>query len=331
MDYTREFVKGQTKGEDVRAFQQNLLTLGYELPKYGADGAYGTETETAAKECCKDQHWDYCSWGPCPIWCQQQVEEAAQAVPPTAFLPTGRGMWIQSLNGMTAPTVETIVKAVGIKFVIIQAHWQYTSQGSTTYNWPAPFGGLKQSYGCTANALVVLDKFRDLGVQLIPFSYPVPGKHEEVIDILGKYKEVWASPTVVIDPEQEWKGHATEAKDLATKMAAAFPSWGMTSYGAPWYHRSFPYAEFSSATYGLPQTYGVTTFGDEGFSRAWSEWQKYGFKNLVGLYGTYDKSDSQMRQLLTTCAAMKPTATAGWKWETTEDSEWDHIANILPK
>ena len=35
------------EGEDVRAMQQLLLAKGYEMPKFGADGEYGTETENA--------------------------------------------------------------------------------------------------------------------------------------------------------------------------------------------------------------------------------------------------------------------------------------------
>ena len=37
------------KGEAVRELQTNLLMLGYSLPKYGADGSFGTETEAAVK------------------------------------------------------------------------------------------------------------------------------------------------------------------------------------------------------------------------------------------------------------------------------------------
>jgi hypothetical protein len=336
MTYTREFVYG-TKGEDVRAFQNNLLALGYKLPKYGADGTYGAETEAAAKECCQDQHWDYCSWEQkCPIWVQEWTEEAAAALPPppAVWMPKGRGMWIQSMNVLDPAEAEKVTKLLDLKFVIIQAHWQYTGKGSNTYNWPDQINGLTQSYGCTQNAKAVVEKFRSLGVDVIPFSYPVPGKHQEVIDTLKAFQALWNSPTVVIDPEAEWKSstgaHKTDALELASMMNAAFPSWGMSTYGAPWFHRTFPYVEFASAPYGLPQTYGETNFGGEGYARAWSEWNTYGYKFLVGLYGTYSHDDSQMRAILSACAGMNPMATAGWKWGTTSDVEWEHIDNILP-
>ncbi|MBW1727131.1 MAG: peptidoglycan-binding protein, partial [Deltaproteobacteria bacterium] len=36
-----------SKGKKVVQLQESLVKLGYELPKYGADGDYGKETETA--------------------------------------------------------------------------------------------------------------------------------------------------------------------------------------------------------------------------------------------------------------------------------------------
>lgn len=43
--------KLKDRGEGVRQFQKDLLTAGYELPKYGADGDYGKETAAAVKAC----------------------------------------------------------------------------------------------------------------------------------------------------------------------------------------------------------------------------------------------------------------------------------------
>ena len=38
------------KGKEVRKLQEALLNLGYELPKYGADGDFGSETESAVSQ-----------------------------------------------------------------------------------------------------------------------------------------------------------------------------------------------------------------------------------------------------------------------------------------
>ena len=45
---TRTLKKG-SKGTDVKALQEFLLQLGYNLPRYGADGDFGGEMETALK------------------------------------------------------------------------------------------------------------------------------------------------------------------------------------------------------------------------------------------------------------------------------------------
>ena len=45
----RETLKRGMTGEDVRRLQQRLMELGYELPRYGADGEYGGETVAAVK------------------------------------------------------------------------------------------------------------------------------------------------------------------------------------------------------------------------------------------------------------------------------------------
>ena len=37
------------EGEDVKELQKDLMRLGYDLPKYGADGDFGSETERAVK------------------------------------------------------------------------------------------------------------------------------------------------------------------------------------------------------------------------------------------------------------------------------------------
>lgn len=43
-------LKKGIEGADVEELQEKLIALGYKLPKYGADGDFGTETENAVKE-----------------------------------------------------------------------------------------------------------------------------------------------------------------------------------------------------------------------------------------------------------------------------------------
>ena len=38
------------KGDDVKELQESLMKIGYALPKFGADGDYGSETESAVRK-----------------------------------------------------------------------------------------------------------------------------------------------------------------------------------------------------------------------------------------------------------------------------------------
>lgn len=51
----RTILKRGMKGDDVRRLQQRLMELGYALPRYGADGEYGSETATAVKAFQRDR------------------------------------------------------------------------------------------------------------------------------------------------------------------------------------------------------------------------------------------------------------------------------------
>ena len=43
-------LKKGSKGSEVKKLQQNLMKLGYDLPKFGADGHYGNETQKAVRQ-----------------------------------------------------------------------------------------------------------------------------------------------------------------------------------------------------------------------------------------------------------------------------------------
>ena len=46
---TKPTLRRGSKGEYVTLLQTKLIQLGYSLPKYGADGSFGAETEVAVK------------------------------------------------------------------------------------------------------------------------------------------------------------------------------------------------------------------------------------------------------------------------------------------
>ena len=50
-----DMLKSRSKGEQVKTVQRLLMALGYKLPKYGADGDFGSETVSAVKAYQKDK------------------------------------------------------------------------------------------------------------------------------------------------------------------------------------------------------------------------------------------------------------------------------------
>lgn len=51
---SERILKNGCEGDDVKALQENLLDLGYDLGKYGADGDFGDATEMAVRDFQKD-------------------------------------------------------------------------------------------------------------------------------------------------------------------------------------------------------------------------------------------------------------------------------------
>lgn len=85
-DYKPTLRKG-AKGEEVKKLQERLLELGYDLPKYGADGDYGAETIRAVKEFQKDH--GLTADGVCGQKTYAALEEAEE---PKKYTATIRGL-----------------------------------------------------------------------------------------------------------------------------------------------------------------------------------------------------------------------------------------------
>ena len=74
-------MKRGTKGTIVTNLQTYLMSLGYKLPKYGADGDYGAETEAAVKAFQKDYSLPVTGvWGEA----EQKAAETPKPVEPPA-------------------------------------------------------------------------------------------------------------------------------------------------------------------------------------------------------------------------------------------------------
>ena len=93
---------------------------------------------------------------------------------------------------------------------------------------------------------------------------------------------------------------------------------GLTSYGAPWNVRTFPFAELSAVDFGMPQIYEANDNMPSNYpERSVAEWQKLGYPRVVPA-SSANKSPDRMRSLL----ARTPVLGKGnwWRWLATARS-----------
>ena len=272
-----------------------------------------------------------------------------------SWRPTGNGMFVQSLSQakLTPARIRKRVEQAGLSWVCIQALWQDRHGDAKTYNRPDKIGGIPKSYGSRKKDRADVEAFLEAGVDVVPFAYPTPrGSAGQVVDVLAEYALDWGSPGVVIDPEAEWKArslagqrrHATKAALLCEALDLVYPdAWAFTSFGAPWWHESFPWATFSVAPFAIPQTYdGRNNLGPDYPARSHASYRAEGFREIAGAFGTYGagKTSRDLRTLIQGVRAeigafgipepgggpkSVPTL-IGWKWETTSAREWAVIA-----
>ena len=92
------------KGNAVRMMQQALLALGYDLPRYGADGDFGAETEKAVKEFQKDKGLSQDGVVGRKTWAA--LEKAMEA-------PEEPKTYTVTISGLTGEQADELIKKYG--------------------------------------------------------------------------------------------------------------------------------------------------------------------------------------------------------------------------
>lgn len=108
---TVKTLKKGSKGEAVKKLQQRLLDLGYKLPKYGADGDYGNETEAAVKAFQKD--WGIKQDGIAGPETQKLLETAVPKVPEIKYRVTISGLTEEQKNALVSQYKDIKVEMEG--------------------------------------------------------------------------------------------------------------------------------------------------------------------------------------------------------------------------
>lgn len=225
---------------------------------------------------------------------------------PFRGLPVGRGVFIRAQSHIGTPSeFKQALKANDMNWVVFQRIWQYE--------------GTKKSLLSFRNdtLLPYVDVCTELDVGVWFWGYPQPDKLAEFSDDLAAAAMVYGYG-VIADPEKPFYGKPDKANLLTELLMTEAVRWmyrvGVTSYGAPWYHSNFPFQEFSSAHFGMPQVYDMdNNMPDDYGERAVSAYLDAGFPSVIPVFPGWNKTTAQLRKLM----GNTPTpsgACCSWDW-----------------
>lgn len=309
------------KGAHIVSLQESLVFAGYELI---IDGDFGAETKQAIEQF----EADYARDGTMSfavdirsltmLFNQVHVEPGpTPPPPPVSRSPEGKGMFIRSLVGTgSVENMKAYIIERGIRWIAVQRIWQYPDE-SKLYNadqWAA-----------------YKEAWEETGCDLWIWGWAIPGKTDEYLEVISTTAAEWGAVGIIIDAEAPWYGEEEEATILIDKMAATGLPIGITSYGAPWFHTSFPFAEFSKAAFGVPQIYDSdNSMPDDYPTRSVDTWLGLGYVHVVPASSAYGKTGAQMTDLL----SRTPTpddAITWWDWYNANAApgRWDAIGEYV--
>jgi len=309
------------KGDHIVSLQEALVFAGYDV---GAiDGDFGQKTKDACDQFEIDHAYNntlsfavdirtltmlfnqVCiDLGPTPPDLEPPVDPPVDPPvepPPNIDVPKGKGMFVRSLTG--TGSVENMKKYIterGISWICVQRLWQYENPNDDKYLNGTSWKDYKAAW-------------EETGCDLWIWGWPVPGRIDDYVEEMSRTAAQWGAIGIIIDAEGPWYNHPNEATDLIDKMMAIGLPIGLTSYGAPWYHSTFPFAEFSKASFGVPQIYDSENSLPEDYpTRSVATWKELGYAHVVPASSAY-KSPAGMADLL----ARTPTpddAIMWWDW-----------------
>jgi hypothetical protein len=126
------------------------------------------------------------------------------------------------------------------------------------------------------------------GIDVHIWGYPwhdtVPQFVKRMSECTNDYVKGW-----LLDPELGLKKHTDEAVALYKKSRNATPGLvlGMTSYGLPYGHKTFPWKAFAKSDYGSPQLYTYSKSQIDRIARGMEGWTALGYDVVIPSFGTY--------------------------------------------
>lgn len=308
------------RGDSIKALQAGLVRWGYEI---AVDGIFGRDTKDAVERFEIDH--GYHETLSLAVDLRTLVlllgEAELQPAPPLGqpvgqpggLLPQGKGMFLRNLThaGSVADMKRTIEQR-GLRWICVQRLWQYEDGRDIWYN--------SKSWRDYSRAWL------ETGCALWIWGWPVPSGIDRFVKAMKDTAASWGAVGIVIDAEKPWLGKKRDATHLVNEMRKLGLPLGLTSYGAPWSFKTFPFAELSAVDFGMPQIYDANDNMPSDYpERSVAEWQKLGYPRVVPV-SSANKSPDRMRSLLA-CTPVPDGAITWWDWYNASQGKgrWDVI------
>jgi len=197
--------------------------------------------------------------------------------------PRGKGVFIDDLikEGQNPDHLIQRLKYLGISWVAVEIAW---------YGPPGPVQShdlLGTTHNLEDGALAAfVPELVAAGIQVWVWGFPSPDRQPQFIQ---NVKDAYAvAPQVagtILDTEKPYYGsqHGPALEDLIAQVKALGKPVGLTSYGSPVYHPSFPWEVIGGVDFGMPQVY--SELGPDYPNRADDEWRQLGVSPIVPLNG----------------------------------------------
>jgi|PlaIllAssembly_1097288.scaffolds.fasta_scaffold00052_25 hypothetical protein len=197
--------------------------------------------------------------------------------------PLGLALYIRSFGKRKPADVAAKFARYGLKWVAIGGPW-HDASGQRWINTPE-------------RVVAAIAAFKSLGIAAHVWGYPwhdVGAFVEQMTACSSSDVAGW-----LLDPELGQKGRPIEARDLFKRSRASLrrvnpkAQLGMTSYGLPRGHRSFPFEEFAEpgvtnplleCDYGSPQLYDIPK---NRIHEGIKDYSELGFDAIVPSFGCY--------------------------------------------
>lgn len=231
--------------------------------------------------------------------------------------PKGKGMFVRNwtATGTPAAAVEKARRA-GLSWV------------SPLYGW---WGSGTKGARNVADAAKYGQAFKDAGIEVWPWCYPVPGREQDVITHCVARARALKDHGVILDPEAEYRKKPKAAAELMklARAAAGSMAIGVSSYGYTKYHPTFPFEAFNGADFGVPQVYDLKDTQKADYQRKGIDsWRDAGFDIVVPALTAASASYDEILQEYRQAEPIEDGAVIWWDWQTTQGKEWQAIGEI---